>query len=354
MPSSRYLDLEFTEIAAASITALEEAGMPAVEDHNEPGATGVGRMPMSTRDGERVTTADAYLSLGETPANLEIRADAEVAEILFEGTEARGVRLVDGTVAAAGHVVLSAGTYGTPALLMRSGIGPAGHLRSVGVPVVVDLPGVGANLADHPSLFLDFGFSGQGRSAPVLHAIATFRSTGRSADETPDLMFWLCDPEAGDTPEFGFEVVLLRPLSRGSVRLRSAAAADPPLIELPSLNEAADVERLAEAYEAGSEIASSPGVRRHCARPLASVATGKDLREFVRRNAYSLPHVVGTCAMGQRPEDGAVVDRHGQVHGTAGLSVVDASVMPDVPSGFTHFPTIMLAERLSERISSLA
>jgi choline dehydrogenase len=354
MPSTRYLDLDYTEIAAAAIEALEAAGFPSVDDHNEPGAVGVGRMPMNTRDGVRVTTADAYLAVGQTPPNLTIRADVQVADIVFDGAEARGVRLADGTVVHAGHVVVCAGTYGSPVLLMRSGLGPADHLRAVGVPVGVDLPGVGANLADHPSLFLDFGYGGPGRSVPVLHSIATFHSTGRFPSDTPDLMFWLCDPDAADDPPgFGFEVVLLRPLSRGSVRLRSAAAADPPMIELPSLTEASDVERLAEAYARGLEIASAPEIRRLCDKPLASVANGKPLSELVRAEVYSLPHVVGTCAMGPRPEDGAVVDADGQVHGTARLYIVDASVMPDVPSGFTHVPTIMLAERLSERIASL-
>ena len=329
MPSTRYLDLYYTEIAAAGIDALEAAGFPTVDDHNEPGAAGVGRMPMSTRHGVRVTTADAYLARGHTPQNLTIRADTQVADILFDRAEARGVRLVDGTVVHADHVVLCAGTYGSPALLMRSGIGPSDHLRDVDVPVVVDLPGVGANLADHPSLFLDFGYRGPGRSAPVLHSIATFHSTGRSASETPDLMLWLCDPDAADdVPEFGFEVVLLRPLSRGRVRLQSAAPMDSPMIELPSLTELADVERLAEAYALGCEVAARPEIRRLCAEPPAAPPKGKELIELVRSEAYSLPHVVGTCAMGPRPEEGAVVDSDGQVHGTTGLSIVDASVMP--------------------------
>ena len=354
MPSTRYLDLEYSEIAAATIEALQASGFPSVDDHNEPGAVGVGRMPMSSRDGVRVTTADAYLAPGDTPPNLTVRADAQVAAIVFDGAAARGVRLVDGTVIHAGHVVVSAGTYGSPVLLMRSGLGPADHLRAVGVPVVVDLPGVGSNLADHPSLFLDFGYRGPGRSGALLHSIATFHSTGRSKSDTPDLMFWLCDPDsADDPPEFGFEVVLLRPLSRGSVRLRSAAATDPPMIELPGLTEPSDINRLAEAYTRGYEIAGLPHIRPMCAEPRASVMTGKALSELVRAETYSLPHVVGTCAMGPRPEDGAVVDAGGHVHGTTGLSIADASVIPDAPSGFTHFPTIMLAERLSERIASL-
>ena len=116
-------------------------------------------------------------------------------------------------------------------------------------------------------------------------------------------MLWLSDPE-GDPPGFEIGVVLLRPRSRGAVRLRSPDPCEPPSIELPNLNDPSDVDRL--------------------------------------------PHVVGTCSMGPRPDDGAVVDAAGRVHGTDRLSVIDASIMPDVPSGFTHIPTIMIAERLSE------
>jgi choline dehydrogenase len=118
------------------------------------------------------------------------------------------VRLIDGTVIEAGWVVLCAGTYGSPAILMRSGVGPAEHLRSIGVPVRVHLPGVGANLIDHPALDIDSGYRGAGRIAPILHSIATFHSSGRSSDNPPDLMFWLSDPDA-DTASFEIDVVLL-------------------------------------------------------------------------------------------------------------------------------------------------
>jgi len=256
MPSTRYLDLDHTAIGAAGVEALEAVGFPIVDDHNRPGAVGVGRMPMNTRDGIRVTTVDAYLPLGSTPANLTIRPDAQVAEVVFEEVRASGVRLVDGTVIEAGWVVLCAGTYGSPPILMRSGVGPAAHLRSVEVPVLVDLPGVGANLADHPALDVDCGYRGPTGSGPVLHAIATFHSSGMATSRPPDLMFWLSDPE-GEPAAVGIGVVLLKPRSRGAVRLRSADPADPPSIELPSLSDPSDVERLAEGYRRALE--ASPG-----------------------------------------------------------------------------------------------
>jgi choline dehydrogenase len=352
MPSIRYLELEYTEVAAAALRAINAAGFRAIEDHNRPGAVGAGRMPMSTRDGMRVTTADAYLPAGETPANLTIRADAQVADVVFDSKAATGVRLLDGTTVDAGWVVLCAGTYGSPPMLMRSGIGPADHLRSVGIPVRLDLPGVGANLADHPAVTIDCGYRGAARTAPVLHNITTFHSAGRSSDETPDLMFWLSDPgrSSDGMSLFEIEVVLLRPRGRGTVRLRSADPADAPRVELPNFRDDFDVERLAEGYDRALDVARSPEIRSLCAETPAPEGQAD---EVVRANGYSLPHVVGTCSMGPRPEDGAVVDACGRVYGVERLSVVDASIMPDVPSGFTHIPTIMIAERLSDEIVSL-
>jgi len=167
-------------------------------------------------------------------------------------------------------------------------------------------------------------------------------------------MLWSSDPSgpAEGLASFEIEVVLLRPRSRGRVQLRSADPADSPHVELPALSDPFDVERLGEAYQRALEVANNSEIRRHCDDPPPAQPRGADeLLEHVRAAGYSLPHVVGTCAMGQRPEDGAVVDTSGHVHGTEGLSVIDASIMPDVPSGFTHIPTIMIAERLSKGIA---
>jgi len=171
----------------------------------------------------------------------------------------------------------------------------------------------------------------------------------------PGPLLWLSDPRgpAGGPAVFEIDVVLLKPRSRGSVRLRSLDPTEPPLIDLPSLRDPSDVQRLAEGYHRGLEVASHPEIQRLCADPLPPQPRDADeLRGSIRADGYSLPHVVGTCAMGTRPEDGAVVDPSGCVHGTQRLSVVDASIMPDAPSGFTHLPTIMIAERLADQIAS--
>jgi choline dehydrogenase len=349
---TRYPTLRRAAIHEAALEALADLGFPGVEDHNAPDAVGAGPMPMSTRDGQRITTLEGYLTQPR-PSGLVVRTDAPVANVIIEGGRARGVRLIDGSAIHAGRVILSAGTYGSPPVLLRSGVGPAADLRDLGIEGVVDLPGVGSKLADHPGVDLDTGWRGEGPKAPVLHSIATFRSASQPADGPPDLMFWLTDP-SGTEAAFYLDPVLLKPESRGSVRLRSADPSDPPRIRLPGIRASRDIDRLAEGYRLGLALANHPAIRELCADPAPSdPGSAAALRDRVIGAAYSNPHVVGTCRMGPDPSAGDVVDSLGGVHGVGGLSVIDASVIPDAPSGFPHVITIMVAEHLSERFSSL-
>jgi choline dehydrogenase len=347
VPITRYPEHQPSAIHAAALEAFDGLTMPSIDDHNAPGAVGFGRMPMSSRGGERVTALDAYLA-PPMPSNLTIRADSTVDTVVTERGRAVSVRLIDGTEISAGEVILSAGTYGSPAILLRSGIGPAEHIAEIGIEPKVDLRGVGENLADHPAVDLDSGWRGTGGSGPTLHSIATFRSSFAPTDGAPDMMFWVTDPE-GDESGFYFDPILLKPASRGNVRLRPSDPMAPPRITLPSLQEPVDVDRLAEGYRLGLELANSQPIRRLSTEdPPPAPTTAEALRQLVLENASSIPHVVGTCAMGPSPDDGAVVDALGRVHGIDGLRVIDASIIPDAPSGFPHIITIMLAEHITE------
>ena len=356
MPVNRYPEIEPTEVHAAAIEAAIAVGIPPVADHNRPGSVGIGRMPMHAIDGRRVTAADGYLPVPAMPSNLEIRPEIEVDRVRVDGDRASGVRLLDGTTIEAGTVVLCAGTYGSPAILLRSGIGPEGDLRALGLAVAANLPGVGGNLSDHPTTSLDAGYHGPYRESPVVHTIATFHSRTARSDGPPDLMFWLADPDPpdGDESQWWLEVVLLKPRCRGRVSLRSADPGAAPRIELPDPHGAADLDRLIEGVERAHGLLER--------EPLTSLLTPKPPRPATREAIvaeidagwYSIPHVVGTCAMGPSPADGAVVDPTGRVHGIDGLFVVDASIIPTEPSGFTLFPTLMLAERLSLEVAAAA
>ena len=348
LPITRYPDLARSAIHEAAIEAFGAVGFAPVEDHNAPGAVGVGPMPMNGSGGERVTTFDAWLPAGWDSPTLSIRPDTVVARVLVEGGRAVGVELADGSAIRAALVILSAGTYGSPPILLRSGLGPSADLRVLGITPIVDLQGVGANLTDHVGVDLPSGWEGEAPSGPLLHSLATFRSSLAASDDSPDLLFWASDPVAAD-PAFYLDPILMRPRSRGSVSLRSADPADPPRIELPGLGDPSDVDRLAEGYRLGLELANRPEIRR-LTRAAAPPAPTDDeaLRRSVVENAYSIPHVVGTCAMGPSPDAGSVVDARGRVHGVEGLVIADASIIPEPPSGFPHVVTIMIAERIAE------
>jgi choline dehydrogenase len=351
LPITRYPELDVTEIHAAASRAMESIGFATVDDHNAPDALGVGRMPMNAVGGRRVTAADAFLVADVDVAGLSIRADTPVASVVIQDERASGIRLVDGDEIHAGHVVLAAGTYGSPALLLRSGIGPAQHLRELGIPRVVDLPGVGANLADHPGVDVDSGWRGAGVQGPVLHSIGSFRSTLSGPNDPPDLMIWVADP-VGEEASFEFEVMLMKAHSRGSVRLRSTDPTATPRITLPGVRDERDIERLVEGRRLLVELATMPEFRQvACGESPTLPSSAAEVRRGVVEDSYSVPHVVGTCRMGPSGDDGDVVDEFGRVHGVRSLSVIDASIIPEPTAGFPHLVTIMLADRLGESLA---
>jgi choline dehydrogenase len=358
IPIRRYRPDELTEAAAAALSGFEALGVPSVADHNAPGAVGAGPLPVNCRDRLRVSTALAYLPEPGEPANLELRCDAEVAEVVFNGSRAGGVRLLDGTVIEGGHVVLCAGALGSPVLLLRSGVGPAEDLADLDIPVRVDLPGVGSNLADHPSVSVNLPYGEDPEPAPHFQVVATFHSSESAADDPPDLHLFIAGPYAASgesPPELLIATALLKPRSRGALRLRSATPTDPPRIELGYLREETDVMRLIEGLARAEELAAHPALRSQCAeaRPDDLPPAGEaERRDWVHRTSWTYHHLVGTCAMGSTGDPAAVVDPGGRVRGTEGLFVVDASIMPDVPSANTLIPTLMVAEGMAERIGA--
>jgi choline dehydrogenase len=350
IPIRRYPPAELTDVSAGSLAAMERIGLPRVDDHNAPWAVGAGLVPANCRAGVRVSTALAYLPEPGSRPNLRLRCDAEVARVEFEGTRAAGVRLAGGEALRAGAVVLCAGAYGSPALLLRSGVGPGSALARLGIPLVTELGGVGANLADHPCVSLRLPYRSGAVDAPLFQAAGTLHSSAAGPGAPPDLQLMVCGPfePAADGPAtFMCVAALLKPRSRGSVRLSSGDPRDPPRIDLGYLREQADVDRLVEGLGRVEALAAEPALAELCPAGRPPVPAGEpERREWVRRSAWTYHHVVGTCAMG------SVVDAAGRVHGTEGLFVSDASVMPDVPSANTHIPTVMVAERLAEEIGA--
>ena len=349
---------EMNAVQSAFLEGAVASGHAYVADHNRPGAVGAGPTPRTARDGVRTSTALTYLARARARPNLTIRADTQVDHVDLSGTTARGVRLVDGTLVEADRVVLTAGTYASPMMLARSGIGPAAGLRALGVATVVDLPGVGSNLVDHPLLSVDLPTRpSAGPSRFQTHV--TYHARDTDPTGPPDLLTFAAGPfEVGPdvTPDgavFGLVSGLLSPRSRGWVRLASNDPAVAPRIHLAHLTDPDDLERIVDALMEARRIARS--------EPMAAIVTGPELApgpavpagdrhalaSWARSAVSTFHHPVGTCAMGPDPARGAVTDHHGSVHGVARLTVADASIMPTIPSATTNLPTIMVAEHLA-------
>jgi len=305
-----------------------------------------------------MSTALTYLSEARSRANLTICPDTVAVSVECDGTRARGIRLLDGTLVEADRVVLAAGTYASPMILARSGIGPAGDLKALGVAPILDLPGVGSNLIDHPLVSIDLP-TRPARAICRLQAHVTFHSAAADRAGAADLLVFAAGPfelgpdQGGSGAVFGLVVGLMAPRSRGWVRLASSQPDVAPRIHLGHLGDGDDLERMLDAVTEARRLALSEPLDEIIAGPELSPGpsvTTEDregLASWVRSAVSTFHHPVGTCAMGPDPALGAVTDWRGSVHGIEGLTVADASIMPDIPTATTNLPTIMVAEHIS-------
>jgi len=356
VPVHRPALAELAPLQRAFLEAAVAAGHALVEDLNRPGAVGIAPAPRNVRDGVRMSAALTHLAGARGRPGLSIRAGATVDRVETARGRADGVRLVGGELITGGRVVLAAGAYASPAILMRSGIGPAAHLREVGVEVLVDLPGVGGNLIDHPLVAVDLP-ADAGHPGSPFQVMLPMRSRFARPDDPPDLHLFPAGPFGSHgSPSggvFGIVTGLMAVRSRGSVRLRSADPGDPPRIDIAHLRDPVDLERMVEATLEARRLSRTP--------PLADFVLGPELapgdavrdddREGLARSIRSrvdtYHHPVGTCAMGPDPAGGGVLDARGAVHGVDDLWVADASVMPTIPSANTHLSTVVVAERIA-------
>jgi choline dehydrogenase len=305
----------------------------------------------------RVSTALAYLPLVRGLPNLAIRADALVDRVAVRAGRAVGVRLAspEETIGA-DVVVLAAGTYGSPVLLMRSGIGPASELTALGAQCEVDLPGVGQNLADHPWVPADLPVT-IATDGPGFQTVLTWRSATAGASGPPDLQIFAQGPFNNDgRASAALCAVVLKPRSRGHVAIRSLDPAAPPVIDMALMADDDDLHRMIKALRHAHRLLSAQdfeaiakkGYRR------TGLLSDDELEAEIWAKVRTYHHPTGTCAMGPDPAQGAVVDPRCHVHGMEGLLVADASVMPEIPSANTNLPTIMIAERIAAELSGIS
>jgi choline dehydrogenase len=366
------------------LRACAEAGLPANDDFNGPTQEGAGFYQVTQKAGQRCSAASAYLAPARRRPNLVVLTEALATRVLFAGTRAVGVEYRHrGQLCQveAGEVLLCGGAVNSPHLLLLSGVGPQAQLKSCNLPVVVDLPGVGQDLQDHPlagiayactrPVTLDRAHSLANilkflllRRGPLTSNVAEAGAFVRAeaGSPVPDLQLYFVPAyyvEHGFTRPaghgFSLGVCVLRPESRGSIALRSADPAVAPAIRPRYLDSPADLRLLVAGVRLLRRIAQArvfDPFRGEEYLPGAQVVTDEDLAGYVRARVETLYHPVGTCRMGS--DAGAVVDPQLRVHGTSGLRVVDASVMPALPGGNTNAPTIMIAEKAADLIRGRA
>ncbi|MFU8852180.1 GMC family oxidoreductase [Micromonospora sp. SL1-18] len=364
LPVRRPAPDEFGVAATAFLDACRALGVPDLPDLNGGGGVGVGPVPSNAVGQRRVSTADAYLAPARGRPNLSVWDRCTVTRVLLDGTRAVGVEVVrDGHAerVPAGQVILSAGAVNTPVILQRSGIGPARHLSALGIRPVADLPGVGENLAEHAIVPIwAVARPGVCRDDEVWHQVVARLDTAGGNDpdvnlllvgNVTDVAIPVVGAILGGRTGLCLSTVLLAPASRGTVTLRDAAPGTPPVIALRLASAPDDVDRLANGTRlAWSVLRSGPFaglLDRVVIWTDRMVGDDAMLRTAVTRFVSPAWNPAGTARMGPASDDMAVVDQHCRVHGVTGLRVVDASVMPSIPSAPTNLSCVMLAERVT-------
>ena len=372
-------------ISRTFIEAGQQAGYPLNPDVNAGNPFGVAQMQGNWANGVRQSAAEAYLKPVLHRKNLRVITHANVARVVIEGGRAVGIEYIHKgkleRLDATREVILAGGVVNSPQLLQLSGIGAAEDILPHGIKLVQELPGVGRNMRDHLSIALKvkltkplsllnslkplsmLGALGQyllQKKGPImtsgLDAWAHLKS--RPDIEYPDLQVYCVNLMYNDhgrdvIPEEGFMATFnhCRPLSTGTVTLASPDPLAAPLIDPNYLTDPEDLRVLREGLKQARDIVSQrafDGIRGEEYGPGKDVVSDADVDTYIRNTAASLYHPVGTCKMGNDPQ--AVVDSELRVHGIAGLRVVDASIMPNIISGNTNFPTMMIAEKIAERI----
>ena len=368
IPVVRYHRDELLDIQQAFRSGCEAGGIPWTDDHNAPDSTGVGPLPMNREDGVRMSTALTYLRPALDRPNLTVWTEATVHRVIVADGRATGVvveREGQVTEVSGGEVIVSGGSVQSPALLWRSGIGPAGRLAELGIDVVVDNGAVGRGLTDHPGVFLFLAPGEEQVSAPdpQFQLGARYTSTG-SADENDMLLSMMNYWDLSTSPDFQAtlggvaSVVVLtcgvhQPHSRGSVSLASADPDDPVVVDLNLLDDQRDVDRLVEGLRRARTVAADAmGDFTGDVLLVEESAWDDDaaLGDYVRNLVAPWYHPVGTCRMGPDAAD-AVVDDRLRVHGVEGLRVVDASIMPSITRAPTNLTAIAIAERAAELLA---
>ena len=357
LPIRQLTDEELTPSQAGFIGAAVAHGFKRVRDFNGADQDGVGGHSVNVIDGIRENAAIVFLTADvRSRPNLTIRGDVTIDRVLFDGTTATGVVAADGTVYQAGEVILSSGSYNSPAILLRSGVGPADELAALGIGVVADLP-VGQRLVDHPYFHTAYALApGHLEMTPAVGAILWTASSEAAAGEL-DLNITathLLPPSYSPTGgAIALSTSVVLPESTGTLKLASRDPGVAPLIDCNFLATGRDARRMLAGVKLARDFARSPDLAPLFASELTpgdAVADDSDLAAFISANLATYYHPTSTVPMGGPADPQAVVDPVGAVTGTSGLRVVDASIIPESPSTVLNITVMMLAERICQRV----
>jgi len=357
VPIRRYREDELTPVQTAFVAAARALGYAETPDNNAPHSTGLGPHPMNKRGRLRMSVAICYLEPARHRLNLTIRGDCLTRRIVLDGARATGVEVEAGgatQIVAGDRIVLAGGAIGSPAILMRSGIGPEAHLREHGIGVVSDLPGVGANLDDHPMLATTFEAKPGAITAgdPVVQV--TYRYTSSGGDQRNDMQLMpVSQLETGDGRlVFPIVSIVERQRSRGRVSLTGSDAHAPPRIENGFCQDPEDVRRLVEGVRMALDVVrhdAFAAINGGLLSPSPATAENDDaLARFCAAVAASGFHPSCTAKMAPPADPAGVVDQRLRVRGLDHLYVADASVMPKCPRANIHLTSIMIGERMAD------
>ncbi|HUE28724.1 MAG TPA: GMC oxidoreductase [Solirubrobacteraceae bacterium] len=350
----KYDDL--TSSLRGFIDAAVAEGFPVVEDFNGPNPSGVGGYPVNVIDGVRQNTGMVYLTeeVRNRP-NLKISGDVLVDRVLFDQRRAVGVVTASGAEIPAGEVILSGGSYGSPALLLRSGVGPAADLAELGIDVVADLP-VGQRLQDQPFYYNAYALKTDALDMrPAVGALLWRQSSEARGDELDVhiAVTHLLPPEFSPTGgAIALSVAVVKPDSRGTLTLRSRDPRGQPEIDCNFLAEGRDARRMLEGVTLTRRLGRKPALAQFLELEIfpGDAVGDHELADAIASNLASYGHPVGTAPMGGPQDPWSVVDSRGAVKGIDGLRVIDASIMPVVPSVALNPTTIMIAERIAKTV----
>jgi len=367
IPVRRYKREEWLPYFGAFYDACVSVGYPAHPDHNDPETNGVAARPMNNIDGVRMSTALTYLSMARHRMNLTIKGDVLAHRILFDGNKAIGVEAESGGEVFkidADQVIISSGAIAAPQIMLLSGIGPKTHLDEFGIAQILDLPGVGENLRDHPAAFVLYrGDSEQPDiDAPNIQIGLRISPEGSTTEAdlqiSPILMSSEHAPSSvvieSDDFHFGISFALQNALGKGRLRLASADPAQQPIINYNYLSDPFDRQQMRHGLRMALEIADESPFKEYIIERInpteSDLVSDSSIDDWLLRNVYTQHHSSGTCKMGDSSDPMAVVDQYSHVHGIENLRIVDASIMPDVIRANTNATTIMIAERVADWI----